>query len=156
MTAPAAVWPQLPPAECGPTLETLHLWTQVVGKVRLALTPWLNHSWHVPLYVSARGLTTGLVPVGAFSLEVEFDLMADTVVARSTHGEERRVPLRPQSVATFYAGVMAALADLGVEERINETPNELPEPIPFGQDTAPRPFDPQAARSFWLALVQVQ
>jgi hypothetical protein len=147
-------WPELPSAWLRPTLETLHLWTQVVGKVRLARTPWLNHGWHVTLYVSARGLTTGLIPHEAASFEMEFDFFAAALVIRATDGGERRVPLAAESTAAFYAAVMRALADLGVPTRIDATPNEMAEAIPFAQDVRPRAYDPAAAKAFWRALTQ--
>ena len=96
-----------------PVAEALHLWCQIAGKVRLSLTPWTNHSWHVPLYVSVRGLTTGLIPAGPRAFEMEFDLIDDRLVIRDTNAQERRVALAPQSVARFYADTMAALSELG-------------------------------------------
>src|SRR6201996_829630 len=102
-------WPPLPYAAWKDTFATVHLWTQVVGKVRLALTPWLNHSWHVTLRVSARGLATPLIPHGAVGLTLAFDLLAGALVIQTTEGGERRVPLAPGSVAGFYAQVMEGL-----------------------------------------------
>ena len=126
----------------------------MVGKVRLAKTPWVNHSWHVTLYVSARGLTTSLIPNGGRPFELEFDLLSDALVTRCADGGERRVALRPQSLAEFHASLMAALADLGLQVRIDETPNELPDPTPFPQDAAPRAYDSEHVRAWWRALTQ--
>jgi hypothetical protein len=148
-------WPKLEFATLRPTADTLQLFTQIVGKVRLARTPWINHSWNVTLYVSSRGLTTSLIPNGATGLELEFDFIAGALVLRTTDGGERRVALAPGSVAGFYAQVMGALAALGAPTSIDETPNELPDAIPFSQDHAPRPYDPAVALNFWRALVQV-
>ena len=148
-------WPKLDFQALQPTAETLRLMTQVVGKVRLAHTPWVNHGWHVTLYVSARGLTTSLIPTGASALELEFDFVAGALVIRTTKGEERRVPLGPGPIAGFYAEVMAALAALGAPTAIDPIPNERPEAIPFPLDEAVRPFDAVQAQAFWRALVQV-
>ncbi len=136
-------WPPLPFAALQPTAETLQLWTQIVGKVRLALTPWLNHSWHVTLYVSARGLTTGLIPHGAASFDMEFDFLAHDLVIRATDGGERRIGLAAPTAAEFYARVLAALADLGVPAAIHPEPNEIPRSraVPAGRPsrvTTPR------------------
>ena len=129
--------------------------TQVVGKVRLARTRWVNHSWHVTLYVSARGFTTSLIPNGASGLELEFDFIAGALAVRTSAGDERRVALEPGSIANFYAQVMEALASVGAPTSIDPTPNELPDAIPFPRDTALRPYDPAVARDFWRSLVQV-
>jgi len=148
------VWPELPYEKLRPTLETLHLWTQVAGKVRLACTPWLNHSWHATLYVSARGLTTGLIPHGALAFELEFDLISSVLVVRASDGGEGRIALAPRSVADFYAEVSATLARLGVPVAIDVHPNELPDPTPFPADTAAREYDGDCAHRYWRALVQ--
>jgi hypothetical protein len=151
--ATAAAWPSLPYAAWADTCRTLHLWTQVVGKVRLARAPWLNHSWQVPLYVSARGLTTGLILCGARTLELEFDLVGQQLRARSDR-DVRTLPLRPMSVAAFYAEVMAALAELGTPVAIHAAPNELPEAVPFAEDTQARAYDGAQAERFWRVLLQ--
>jgi hypothetical protein len=150
-----AEWPSLQMASLQPTMETLTLWTQIVGKVRLARTPWLNHSWHVTLRVSARGLTTRLIPHDAVGFEMEFDFVAGALVIRVTDGGERRIPLQAGPVAGFYAAVMQALSELGVATVIDGVPNEMADAIPFAEDTRPRCYDPIAARAFWLALLQV-
>jgi hypothetical protein len=150
----AETWPALPYADLRPTLETLQLWTQIVGKVRLKSTPWLNHSWHVTLFVSAHGLTTPLIPYGNLAFELEFDFIADALVIRVSNGMSAEVALTPKSVATFYVKVGEALQSLGLAVKIDRIPNELPDPRPFHEDVAPRAYDPQAARAFWRALVE--
>jgi hypothetical protein len=147
-------WPDLSQLDLQPTIEALHLWSQVVGKVRLSLTPWINHSWHVPLYVSARGLSTGLISAGPCAFEMEFDLIGDTLIIRDINGQEKRVALAPQSVANFYANVMQALSDLGITVRLDPVPCELPGAVPFPSDDVVRAYDAETARSYWRALVQ--
>ncbi len=149
------IWPELSYAALRPTTETLQLWTQIVGKVRLARAPWLNHSWHVPLYVSARGLATSLIPGDDQSLDMEFDFITHALIIRVESGGERRIPLAPGSVAGFYAQVMEALAALGASTRIDAVPNEMADPIAFDRDTAARPYDPAQAHGFWRALVRI-
>src|SRR4029079_19441373 len=114
-----AAWPELHYAAWKDTYATLHLWTQIVGKIRLAKTPWLNHSWHVVLYVSARGLTTGPIPDGARSFSIEFDFIDHVLWIRTSDGQSRQVMLRPVPVAEFYDEVMGALRELGIKVRIN-------------------------------------
>lgn len=155
MSSPASdVWPALAYADWKDSCQTLHLWSQIVGKVRLAQTPWLNHSWQAPLYVSARGLTTGLIPHGHRVLELEFDFV-DQVLNLRTDGPVAGLALRPMSVADFHAQLMRMLERLGLPVRIHGAPNELPEAIPFHQDRAPRAYDAEAARRFWRVLLQV-
>jgi hypothetical protein len=154
--ANANPWPALPYADLRPTLETLQLFAQIAGKVRLAGTPWLNHSWHVTFYVSARGLITALIPHKDFSFDIEFDFIADAVVIRTTDGAAAQVALAPKSVASFYAEFCDALASLGIAIKIDRIPNELPDPKPFHEDHAMRDYDPEAARLFWRALVQAE
>ena len=146
-------WPALPYAAWQDTRATLHLWTQVVGKVRLALTPWQNHSWHVALYVTARGLTTGPIPHGAGGFQIDFDFIDHRLLVRTGAGAERDVPLRPMTVAAFYAETMAALAALGIAVRIDTMPNEIPGAVPFDQDETHAAYDADYARRFWRALV---
>ena len=129
-------WPELPYAAWRDTCETLQLWTQIVGKVRLVRTPWLNHSWHVALYVTARGLTTSPIPDGARAFQIDFDFLDHVLVIATSDGARRQVPLKPQSVAAFYAAVMAALADLGIKVTIDDMPNEIADAIPFGTTAA--------------------
>jgi hypothetical protein len=149
-------WPALPYSDLRPTLETLQLFAQIAGKVRLAGTPWLNHSWHVTFTVSARGLITALVPHGDFSFDIEFDFIAEAVAIRTTNGASAQVTLAPKSVATFYAEFCDALASLGIAIKIDRIPNELPDPKPFHEDHAARAYDADAARLFWRALVQAE
>lgn len=151
MTAwPALDWPAWRETAIG-----LQLRTQIIGKVRLALTPWLNHSWHVPLYVSARGLTTSAIPLGDRILEIAFDFLADRVRFTSSDGAARHIPLAPGSIADFHAAVSATLAELGVRTAFDGKPSEMADVPPFNEDTAIRPYDAEAARAFWYALIQV-
>ncbi len=147
-------WPALPLAEWRPTCATLHLWTQIIGKLRVAQTPWLNHSWHSALYLTARGLTTTPIPYGDRVFEAEFDFIAHALVLRTDRGDEQRVALRSRSVADFYAAVMAALALLGVTLTIDRVPNELVEAIPFDQDHVHAAYDPGYAHRFWRVLLR--
>src|SRR5688572_24390253 len=127
-------WPELSYPAWRDTATTLQLWTQIVGKIRLALTPWLNHGWHVPLYVSTRGLSTSPVPIGREILEIEFDFIAHRLLVRTSRGDERMLPLRPQSVAAFHADLFSLLNDIGIRVSISEMPNEVQNPIRFSQD----------------------
>jgi hypothetical protein len=149
------VWPELTLSEWEDTRDTLHLWTQVVGKVRMALAPMVNHWWHVPLYVSARGLTTSLMPAGDGGLEIEFDFVDHVLHLRTTDGQSARVPLEPRSVASFHAEVMSTLDRLGVAVRRPARPSEVVRAIPFAEDEEHRSYDAEAAHRFWLALVQM-
>ncbi len=154
MSGTPAVWPELSYPSWRDTAATLQLWTQVVGKVRLTLAPWVNHSWQVPLYVSARGLSTSPIPIGHDLLEIEFDFIGHRLLARTSRGGEAGVPLEPQTVAEFYRRVMALLGGLGVAVRINEMPNEVPDPIRFSEDRIHAAYDAAAAQAFWRVLVQ--
>lgn len=147
-------WPRLTLSEWEETRDALHLWTQIVGKVRLAFSPMVNHWWQVPLYVSARGLTTSLMHVGSRGLEIQFDFADHHLEFRATDGQTRTLPLRPMSVADFYSEVVATLDDLGTPTVILPRPVETPQAVPFPQDVALRPYDRDAVRRFWLALVQ--
>jgi hypothetical protein len=155
MVHPNTQWPELPYTKWRDTAATLQLWTQVVGKVRLALTPWVNHSWHVPLYVTTRGLGTSPIPLGTENLEIEFDFVAHRLVLRSSCGDEQVIALAPQPVAEFYQRVIQALRSLGAEIIINEIPSEITEPIPFSADYSHRSYDPVAAHAFWRTLGRV-
>jgi hypothetical protein len=149
-------WPVLSYVNLRPTVQTLHLWTQIAGKVAVARSPWLNHSWHLTLRLSARGLATPLIPAGALSLQLEFDFIHHALVIRCTDGGERRVALAPGTVAGFYAEVMDVLRGLGAPTRIVAEPNEIPDPTPFAADHERRPYEPAAARDLWRALVQME
>jgi hypothetical protein len=149
-----AAWPELSYLHWRDTLATLQLWTQVVGKIRLALTPWMNHSWQVPLYLTARGLSTSPIYYGSDALEFEFDFLSSRLLVRSSVGQERVLALQPQSVAEFYAQVMQLMRELAVEVSISELPCELMDAIRFSQDRTHATYDPAAANRFWRALLQ--
>ena len=149
-------WPELPLTAWRDTRDTLHLWTQIVGKVRLALAPWLNHSWHVALYVTARGLTTSPMPCRGGSLEIEFDFVDHVLWVRLSDGRFRQLMLRPMMVAEFYADLFIALVELGVDLSIRTTPCEIPDCIPFDQDTMHAAYDRDAANRFWRVLLAAQ
>jgi hypothetical protein len=149
------VWPDLPYAAWKDTCATLQLWTQIVGKIRLARTPWLNHSWHVTLYVSGRGLTTSPIPFGERTLEIEFDFIDHVLWLRTNDGHFRQVVLQPQPVAMFFTEVMAALDGLGMSVRINQTPSEIADGIRFSEDSVHAAYDPEYANRFWRVLAQV-
>jgi hypothetical protein len=149
------VWPELAYSAWSETCATLHLWTQVVGKIRLAQTPWLNHSWHVPLYVDARGLTTSSIPYGPRTFEIRFDFVEHVLDIDVSDGTAGRLELRSQSVADFYDAVMAALADLDIHVTITDLPCEIAGAIPFRRDRAHSSYDPVYAQRFWRALLQV-
>ena len=150
----ATAWPDLPYPVWADTAATLQLWTQIVGKIRLSLTPWLNHGWQVPLYVTARGLGTSPIPIGNEILEIDFDFIAHRLVARTSRGDEAAIPLEPQTVAEFHDRVVALLDRLGIAVAINEMPNEVPNPIRFTQDRTHAAYDAAAAHRFWRALIQ--
>jgi hypothetical protein len=149
-------WPALPYAAWADTCRTLHRWTQIVGKTRLALEPMLNHWWQVAMYVSARGLTTSAMPCnGARLMEIEFDFLADELVIRVSDGGRQALPLAPRSVADFYAEYRRALAALAVDAHIWPVPVEIPDDaLPFADDRVHAAYDPAAARRFWRVLVQ--
>jgi hypothetical protein len=153
-TAAPAAWPDLTLARWEDTRDTLQLWTQIVGKVRLGLMPMINHWWQVSLYVSGRGLTTSLMPAGDRGLEIEFDFVDHVLDLRTTDGQRQQVALQPRSVASFYAATMAALDEVGVKVHLYARPSEVVEAIPFDQDEVHHSYDPDAAHRFWLALVQ--
>jgi hypothetical protein len=148
-----APWPELPTAAWRDTYATVQLWTQIVGKIRLTRSPWLNHSWHVALYVTPRGLTTSPIPDGARAFQIDFDFIDHALRISASDGAERQFALAGQSVASFYAAVMAALRELGIAVTIDELPNELPDPVRFSQDTAHASYDPDAVRRFLQILV---
>lgn len=154
MSASKAVWAELSWQNWRETAVTLQLWTQIVGKIRLALTPWVNHSWQVPLYVTSRGLGTLSIPAGREIFELEFDFIAHRLRVGTSLGAERFVSLTQQSVAEFYRQLMSELRDLGIEVSIHEMPNELPDPIPFSRDDRHRSYDAAAAHRFWRVLIQ--
>src|SRR5258705_2034095 len=148
-------WPSLPFAEWKETAATLHMWTQIIGKVRLTQTPWINHSWHVTLYVTSRGLTTSPIPHGLYTYEINFDFIDHELRIVKSDGAARVLKLRPQSVAKFYGEVMNALAEMELPVTINVTPNEIQNPIPFDEDEEHRSYDREYANRFWRSLVQI-
>jgi hypothetical protein len=148
-----AAWPDLPTAAWRATYDTLHLWTQIVGKIRYARSPWLNHSWHVALYVTTRGLTTSPIPDGTKTFQIDFDFIDHTLSVSDSDGAQRQFALAGKSVADFYAAVMAALAELGIDVAIDDMPNELPDPIRFPLDRKHASYDPEAVRRFFRILV---
>jgi len=155
MAAPSDDWPALPFAAWQDSCATLQLWTQIVGKIRLAQTPWLNHSWHTTLYVTARGLTTSLIPYGSRTFSLDFDFVEHQLLIRTDGGAQRSVALRPRSVADFYAATKQALRELGIDVRISRQPNEIPGAVPFDQDTVHAFYDAHYVQRFWRVLVQV-
>jgi hypothetical protein len=147
-------WPALPLDGWKDTYATLHRWTQVVGKVRMACTPWVNHSWCVTLYVTARGLTTSAIPYGGKTFQIDFDFIDQQLWVRTSDGEVRAVELRPRSVADFYRELMARLRELGTAVDIYGRPNELEDAMPFAEDEAHASYDGDAARRCWQILAQ--
>ena len=145
-------WPELPTAAWRDTYTTLHLWTQIVGKIRLARSPWLNHSWHVALYVTARGLTTSPVPDDGRTFQIELDFIDHALRISSSDGQQRQFALAGHSVASFHAAIMAALKDLAIHVVIDEMPNEVPAPIRFPEDDKHASYDPAAVRRFFQIL----
>ena len=145
-------WLPLRFAEWADTCQTLHLWTQVVGKTRMALEPWVNHSWHVPLYVSARGLSTSAVPCATGRVEIEFDFIEHQLLMRTSDGGSRQLPLVPRSVAAFYREYMRLLRELGIDVRIWTQPVELADAIRFERDEQHASYDAAAAQRFWRVL----
>jgi hypothetical protein len=150
----SSLWPELAYDAWQETRATLQLWTQIVGKIRLVQTPWLNHSWHVPLYVTCKGLTTSPIPYDSRSFEIQFDFIAQVLDISVSDGGARRLALRPQTVADFYGAVMAALADLGIAVAINEQPSEIAAATAFSRDRVHAAYDPDYARRFWQILLQ--
>lgn len=154
MPSTPEAWPELPLDSWQATRDTVHLWTQVVGKTRLALTPLQNHWWNVPLYVNAVGLTTSLMPLGARgSLEVVFDFVDHELVVLHTDGRRRRLRLEPRTVADFHADYLQTLAGLDIDLDLNPMPTEIPGAVPFPEDTRHCSYDPDAMAAFWRSLV---
>jgi len=149
-------WPALPYAEWRETLATLHMWTQVVGKVRLAQAPHLNHWWQVPLYVSARGLTTSPVPYGRKTFQIDFDFIDHRLAVVTSEGDSRTLELAPRTVADFYREFTARMRELELDVKIWTTPVEVANPVPFERDEGHKSYDPEYANRFWRALVQAE
>lgn len=148
-------WPDIPYDPWKDTSETLHQWLQIVGKYRLAHTPWLNHSWHATFYLTARGLTTSVIHCSDRSVQVDFDFLDHRLTAEASDGQRALLELEPMSVAEFHARFQDLVEELGVSVDFDGTPNEVPDPIPFARNTAPGVYDAEAAHRFWLALLEV-
>ncbi|NIN71140.1 MAG: hypothetical protein GTO46_04225 [Gemmatimonadetes bacterium] len=146
-------WPSLALEEWQDTYSTLHMWTQIVGKIRLVQAPWVNHSWHVTQYVTARGLSTSPIPYGMRTFEIDFDFIEHVLAIRSSDGAGRVVKLEPRTVADFYRELFAKLSELGIEAKIRTLPNEIQDPIPFEEDEEHSSYDPEYVNRFWRALV---
>jgi hypothetical protein len=147
-------WPDLPLANWADTCATLHLWTQIVGKIRLAHAPLINHWWQVPLYVTSRGLTTSNIPYGARAFQIDFDFIDHALIIRVSDGTVETVPLGPRSVAEFYTDVMNRLRAMGLDIHIWAMPSEIANPIPFDTDRAHAAYDRDFANRFWRILLQ--
>ncbi|WP_127783810.1 DUF5996 family protein [Rhodococcus sp. X156] len=154
MPEPSVPWPSLRVADWTPTRDTLHMWTQILGKVRLVDAPMVNHWWQVPLYVTARGLSTSAVPHGHKVFDMELDFFDHQLLLRSSDGQVRSVALEPKPVADFYAQAMQALDELGLGTQIQASPNEVDPAIPFAEDDQHSQYDPAAAHLFWAQLVR--
>jgi uncharacterized protein DUF5996 len=149
-------WPELPYADWQDTYATLHRWIQIVGKIRLTQTPWVNHSWQVTLYVTPRGLTTSLIPYGHRAFQLEFDFLRHVLVASTDDGAIREIVLSPRAVAAFYADVMQALSELRIEVRIDDMPNEIASATRFSEDWLHASYDGEYAQRFWQILVNAE
>ena len=152
--SPYEQWPRLGYEEWSDTLETLHMWTQIVGKIRLVSTPWTNHSWHSTLYVTPCGLTTSTIYQGSRQFDIEFDFHDNVLTVRTGEGQRRTVSLKPRTVASFYEEVMGHLRNLGFTLQIHDVPNEVPNPIRFSDDTVHQAYDPEAVARFAQVLNQ--
>jgi hypothetical protein len=148
-------WPDIPFHAWKDTCATLHLWVQIVGKYRLARTPWVNHSWHATLYVTPRGLTTSAIPAGDRSVEFEFDFVEHKLNGSVSDGSRQSLALEPMTVADFHARFLALTDALGVRAKFSDKPNEVPDPVPFATDTQHASYDAEAVTRFWRALVEV-
>ena len=156
MTTNNAHWPEIPLTDWQDTFETLHLWSQIVGKIRLSLMPWINHSWHVPYYVTVRGLTTSLIPYGARAFEIQFNFNDHRLDIETSDRDRRSFALQPMSVADFYRKTMRALGELDIEVQIYQKPVELPDPIqPFPENQKQASYDSEPVERYWQALLQV-
>lgn len=148
------LWPSLPFQEWKDTYATLHMWTQIVGKIRLVQTPWINHSWHTTLYLTSRGLTTSPIPHGYRTFQIDFDFIDHKLLIQTDGGGVRMMSLVARSVADFYNELFAKLAELNLQVKIHTTPNEVATPIPFEEDFEHAAYDAEYANRFWRALVQ--
>lgn len=148
-------WPDIPFEPWQDSSETLHQWLQIVGKYRLAYTPWLNHSWHATLYLTPRGLTTSVIHCADKSVQIDFDFSDHQLIAATSDGQRRTLSLEPMSVAAFHEQFRVLVDELGVSIDFDGAPNEVADPIPFGDNTAPGAYDADSVHRFWLALLQV-
>jgi len=155
MATKADLWPELPISAWQDTYATLHMWTQIVGHIRMALTPLINHWWNVTLYVTARGLTSSPIPCPGNTFEIRFDFIAHQLLIEVSDGTTRSMDLAPRSVADFYAELMGHLRSLGIDVKIHGSPDEVPNPIPFAQDEVHKSYDAEYAHRFWRVLVSV-
>src|ERR1700722_12204228 len=146
-------WPSLPLKEWEDTYHTLHLWTQIIGKIRMTLSPPLNHWWHVSLYVNSRGLTTGPVPYGPGTFEIQLDFQKHALDISTSEAASASRPLKPESVAVFYAGILQCLASLGIVTNLNPKPQEIASAVPFDRDVSHCSYDREYAHRFWRILV---
>ena len=147
-------WPALPLNAWGGTAATLHMWLQIVGKIRLRCSPWTNHSWHTTLYLTSRGLTTSPIPYGLLEFEILFDFIGHVLTIQVSDGRNARLPLEPQSVAAFYRRLMQEMKGLGLDVRIHSRPNEVPEAIPFAKNESLRSYDREYVNRYWRVLTQ--
>lgn len=154
MTATDSPWPELVYTDWADTCTTLHLWTQIVGKIRMAQSVWVNHSWHVTLYVSARGLTTSPMPWGKEQFQIDFDFIDHRLLLTTSLGTARQMALAPMSVAAFHRRLFGLLDELGIGVQIDGLPNEVPDPIPFTADEQHASYDADAVHRFWRVLLQ--
>jgi hypothetical protein len=155
MAANSDAWPELPLDAWQETYDTLHMWTQIVGKIRMTLTPLINHWWNVPLYVCARGLATSPIPYGQRVFEMRFDFISHKLVIETSDGARKTLDLEPRSVADFYRELMATLSSLGIEVQIHPTPDEVVNPIRFDEDRVHKSYDPVFAARFFRLLTSV-
>jgi len=148
-------WPELAFEDLKDTLETVQLWAQIVGKIRLIKTPWINHSWHVTLYVSARGLTTGSIPYEGGSFQIDFDFINHELIITASNGEMQKMGLYPRTVADFYKELFEKLAAMGIDVTIYAKPNEIDPAIPFAEDEVHKSYDARQMNLYWQALVKI-
>ena len=151
----SAGWPEIPFEPWKESCATLHLWTQIVGKYRLARTPWVNHSWHATLYVTPRGLTTSEIPDGARAVQADFDFIDHALIVSASDGAQQRIDLQPMSVADFHARFREALEAIGANAAFHSSPNEVANPIPFARDREHAAYDGEAVQRFWRALLRI-
>lgn len=155
MTTPTNTWPELAFEDLKDTLETVQLWAQIIGKIRLIKTPWINHSWHVTLYVSSRGLATGSIPYEGGNFQIDMDFISHEVVISNSDGEIQKIGLYPRPVADFYKELFEKLNLMGIEVRIYAKPNEIDPAIPFAEDEVHKTYDAKQMNLYWQALVRI-